>query len=258
MTRWGAWLAGAIEAGGRTQPPTTLELVSTIRGTTMPIEALIFDFDGLIVDTETPAFESWRTIYREYGVELPLEVWQHAIGTNSFDTYAYLEQLVGRPLDRATVMELRMRHKRELSADQPLLQGVEQVLADARGLGLKLAVASSSDRAWVVGWLERHAIRQHFACVLTADDVERVKPDPALFLTAAACLGVAPAACVVFEDSANGILAAKAAGMRVVAVPGPITRQLVLPPADLTIGSLDELPLQELLARLEQPGVPAP
>jgi HAD superfamily hydrolase (TIGR01509 family) len=223
----------------------------------MPIEALIFDFDGLIVDTETPAFESWRTIYREYGVELPLEVWQHAIGTNSFDTYAYLEQLVGRPLDRAAVMELRMRRKRELSANQPLLQGVEQIITDARKMGLKLAVASSSDRAWVVGWLERHNLRRWFTCVLTADDVERVKPDPALFLAAAACLGVAPAACVVFEDSANGILAAKAAGMRVVAVPGPITRQLVLPPADLTIGSLDELPLRELLVQLAQPR-PAP
>jgi HAD superfamily hydrolase (TIGR01509 family) len=217
-----------------------------------PIRALIFDFDGLLVDTETPALASWQAIYAEHGHALPLDIWQGALGTShGFDALAHLEGLLGRPFpDGAAVRERRERLKAELSASQPLLPGVEAVLAEAEALGLPKGVASSSSRRWVEGWLARHAILGRFACVRTKDDVAVTKPAPDLFLAAAACLGAPPAACLVFEDSPNGILAARAAGMRVVAVPGAVTRQVPLPPADLRLESLDELPLAEVLARL--------
>jgi HAD superfamily hydrolase (TIGR01509 family) len=215
------------------------------------IHALIFDFDGLLVDTETPAFESWRVLYGEYGHELSLDLWQGALGTSQgFDALVHLEALLGRALDRAADMARRRKLKADMSAEQPLLPGVLEILAQARPLGLPCAVASSSDRAWVEGWLERHAIRSAFACVRTADDVALTKPAPDLFLSAAACLGVLPADCLVFEDSPNGILAARAAGMRCVAVPGAVTRQLALPPADLVLPALDALPLIEIIARV--------
>ncbi len=214
------------------------------------IQALIFDFDGLLVDTETPAFESWWMLYGEYGHDLALDLWQGALGTNQgFDALDHLESLLGRALDRVANMAHRRQLKAELSAEQPLLPGVVEILAQARALGLPCAVASSSDRAWVEGWLERHAVRPAFACVRTADDVAMTKPAPDLFLSAAAYLGVPPAACLVFEDSTNGILAARAAGMRCVAVPGAVTRQLTLPPADLVLPALDALPLIEILTR---------
>jgi HAD superfamily hydrolase (TIGR01509 family) len=214
------------------------------------IQALIFDFDGLLVDTETPAFESWRILYREYGHDLSLDLWQGALGTNQgFDALDYLESLLGRALDRAADTARRRQLKTELSAEQPLLPGMLEILAQARALGLPCAVASSSDRAWVEAWLERHTIRSAFACVRTADDVALTKPAPDLFRSAAACLGVLPADCLVFEDSPNGILAAGAAGMRCVAVPGAVTRQLLLPPADLVLPALDALPLIEILAQ---------
>jgi HAD superfamily hydrolase (TIGR01509 family) len=215
------------------------------------IDALIFDFDGLLVDTESPAFASWQALYAEYGYELSLELWKDAIGTNrGFDTIAHLATLVRKPLDRAEVLARRQELKHELSMGQPLLPGVLELLEQARAMGLSCAVASSSDRAWVTGWLDQHGIAGHFACVRTADDVAETKPAPDLFLSAAACLGTLPGACLVFEDSPNGILAARAAGIRVVAVPGAITRQITLPPADLTINSLDEMPLEEILARV--------
>jgi HAD superfamily hydrolase (TIGR01509 family) len=215
------------------------------------VQALIFDFDGLLVDTETPAFESWRAIYGEHGLDLALDLWQGALGTNQgFDALDHLESLLGRPLDRAADLERRCLLKAELSAHQPLLPGASAILAQAQALGLPCAVASSSDRAWVEGWLARHAILPAFACVRTADDVQHTKPAPDLFLSAAKCLGAAPEHCLVFEDSPNGILAAHAAGMRCVAVPGAITRRLQLPPAELVLASLDALPLSEIIARV--------
>ena len=214
------------------------------------IQALIFDFDGLLVDTETPAFESWRVLYGEYGHDLSLDLWKGSLGTiHGFDPLDHLERLLGRSLDRAADMRRRRALKAAMSADQPLLPGAAAILDQAGELGLPCAVASSSDRDWVEGWLRRHAIREAFACVRTADDVIWTKPAPDLFLRAAACLGVSPSACLVFEDSPNGILAARAAGMRCVAVPGEITRQIELPPADLVLPALDTLPLAEIIAR---------
>lgn len=234
------------------------------------LTALIFDFDGLIIDTETPAFESWRLVYAELGYELSLELWQSALGTNKgFDAIAHLTSLrqpvpVGdlpseaetehaAPLamDFAALRERRQAIKQRMTEDQPLLPGVLALLDQADALGLPCAVASSSGRAWVEGWLRRHAIYERFVCVRTAEDVAHTKPDPDLFLSAAAGLGRAPAACLVFEDSPNGILAARAAGMRCVAVPGAISSLLRLPPADLVLPSLDALPLSEILARVE-------
>ncbi|MBX0327414.1 HAD-IA family hydrolase [Oscillochloris sp. ZM17-4] len=222
------------------------------------ITALILDFDGLIVDTESPALQSWQIVYAEHGQEIDLEVWQGALGTNhGFDALAHLIGLA-EAADPARGEELRARGpeilsrrqqiKAELSAAQPLLPGVTELLDQADAAGLPCAVASSSGRGWVEGWLRRHAIIGRFVCVRTADDVAYTKPAPDLFLAAAAGLGRAPAACLVFEDSPNGILAATAAGCPVVAVPGAVTARLALPPAGLRLPRLDAMPLAEIIA----------
>jgi HAD superfamily hydrolase (TIGR01509 family) len=215
------------------------------------IRALIFDFDGLIVDTETPALESWRRIYAEHGFELGLDVWAAALGTqHGFDALEHLAtQVAGVDQERAArlraeaalVLARRQELKESLSAGLELLPGVRSLLDQADALGMPCAVASSSGARWVKGWLGRLGILERFACVRTADDVTRTKPDPALFLSAAACLGAPPEQCLVLEDSPNGILAAHAAGCPVVAVPGAITGQLALPAADLLIPSLEAL-----------------
>lgn len=218
----------------------------------MTIQALIFDFDGLIFDSETAVFQGYQELYAAHGAELPRALWQTGIGSHGgFDPFAYLAEATGRPIDPDALRQEWRPRWRELCLALPLLPGVEELLAAATEAGLGRAVASSSDRAWVEGWLSHHGIREHFACVTTRDDVERVKPAPDLFLHAAACLGVAPAACLVLEDSPNGMHAARAAGMRCAAVPGPMTSDLPLPPVDTRLISLAELPLAELLARLD-------
>lgn len=220
------------------------------------IRAIILDFDGLIVDTETPAFESWRQVYREQGHDLSLELWLGSLGTNhGFDSLAYLIELIlaadpqAQP-DREALARRRQVLKRDMSLGQPLLPGVTKLLDQATSAGLPCAVASSSSRRWVEGWLREHGILERFICTRTADDVAQTKPAPDLFLQAAACLGRSPAECLVFEDSPNGILAARAAGMRVVAVPGPVARLASLPAADLQLDSLDAMDLATILELL--------
>jgi HAD superfamily hydrolase (TIGR01509 family) len=215
--------------------------------------AVVLDFDGLILDTETPIFEAWRTVYDRRGQELGLEVWQHSLGTHGgFDPYAHLGSLLGETLPHDALLEEVQALNRAACDAQPLLPGVEDLLRDARGLGLGTAVASSSTRGWVLGWLSRHAIRGLFDVLCGREDVAQVKPAPDLFLLAAVRLGVPPGGCVVFEDSPNGMRAARAAGMLCVAVPNTLTRELALPDPDLVVSSLAEVPLADILGRLQQ------
>jgi putative hydrolase of the HAD superfamily len=224
----------------------------------VPVSALIFDFDGLIIDSESPLFVIWQEIYRTHRAELTLEMWQHALGTQGgFDPYADLATRAGVTLARDEwAPRVRDEHWRRCELE-PLLPGVADRLAEAAALGLPAAVASSSGRAWVEPWLERHGLRPAFAAVCTRDDVDVVKPAPDLFLLAARRLGVAPGDCVVFEDSPNGLLAARAAGMHAVAVPNALTRPLPLPDHDLRLASLADITLADLRRRLAPDAVPA-
>jgi HAD superfamily hydrolase (TIGR01509 family) len=223
----------------------------------MPIHALIFDFDGLMVDTESPAWESWRTIYADYGVDLHIDDYAATLGANDgFDPHLHLVGLLERTAPdlavtaaaaRDELLERRKRLKDDMSAGLGLLPGVADLLTAARDRAIPLAVASSSSRRWVEGWLNRLAVRHHFSAVLTADDVQQTKPAPDLFLAAAQRLGHAPHNCLVLEDSPNGIRAAHAAGCPVVAVPGAVARQLPIPRANLQLSSLSDTRLEQLL-----------
>ena len=218
----------------------------------MAFRAVIFDFDGLIIDSESPLFDLWCDIYRTHGAELSLDRWSAALGTqHGFDPYEDLAQRAGAVLSRDEwAPRLREEHWRRCEC-LPLLPGVRERLTEARTLGLATAVASSSGAAWVRPWLERHALLPDLDAVCTRDDVAEVKPAPDLFLLAAERMGVPPAECLVFEDTPNGLLAAHRAGMWAVAVPGPLTRSLALPSPHLVLASLEEATLAELKQKLE-------
>lgn len=216
------------------------------------IRALIFDFDGILLDTETPDFEQWQVIYREHGGDLTLEQYGACIGTtiDARDPLGALERTAGRPLDREALFA---RHRdavlRALEGEPPM-PGVLDYLSDARRLGLRLGVASSSYRDWVQGNLDRLGLAPHFDCVQTRTEVPRAKPDPDLYLAALRDLGIAAHEALAFEDSPPGITAARAAGIFCVAVPNSVTRHLPIAHADLTVASLAETPLVELLKRV--------
>jgi HAD superfamily hydrolase (TIGR01509 family) len=220
----------------------------------MTIRALIFDFDGLILDTELPEFRSWEEVYAAHGCALAFDDWAACIGTADlvFSPYDDLEAKLGRPLDRAAIRAARRARWDELILAEAALPGVVGYIDDARAMGLRLAVASSSTREWVVGHLTRLGLIDAFDCVKCSDDVERTKPDPALYRAALAALGLRPEEAIVFEDSPNGVLAAKRAGLYCVAIPNALTGRLPLDHADRRLVSLADLPLATLLAEVER------
>jgi len=213
--------------------------------------AIILDFDGLVLDSETPLFDIWADIYSTHGQQLSLDDWQHALGTQGgFDPYEELVRRTEQAIDHASLEGHVSREHWRLCGEEPLLPGVRDRLAEAKALGIGTAVASSSPAAWVRPWLDRHDLSAMTDVTCTRDDVARVKPAPDLFLLAAERLKVPPEACLVFEDSPNGVRAAHAAGMPVVAVPRGLTKSLALPHPTLTIESLGAWTLPRLFERV--------
>jgi HAD superfamily hydrolase (TIGR01509 family) len=193
------------------------------------LRALVFDFDGTILDTETAEFRRWQELYEHHGLSLELGDWQQGIGTwGAYDPWAGLPDEIKADQERWEA-ELRSRLLSDLGS-QDLRPGVLRVIEDAREAGYLLAVATSSDRAWVDGWLGRHGLRACFSVLATRDDVARVKPNPELYSLATRLLGVRPEEALAIEDSLNGATAAVAAGLRVVIVPNEVTESQPFPP----------------------------
>ena len=223
----------------------------------MPVRAFLFDFDGLLLDTEFASRAGWQFLYREHGHELPEDLWATLVGTTHapWDPMTHLEELVGSPLEREALNERRYAHEIALIEAEELRPGIVQYLAAAREHGLKRAIVSSSSRRWVDMHLERLEEAVGWDAICTADgDPVRAKPAPTLYLEALAALDVAAGEAVAFEDSPNGVLAAKAAGIFCVAVPNEVTRDLGLDEAgaDLVLDSLADLPPETLFARLAE------
>jgi HAD superfamily hydrolase (TIGR01509 family) len=224
------------------------------------IRALIFDLDGLLLDTESTDFAAWEHVYRQRGVALPRDRWQQAIGSDGsrFDPLEYLRARLGGSLDEVELQRARRRHRDALITRLGPCEGVAERLAEARALGLRLAVASSSEREWVEAHLARIGLRRAFDALRCREDVPRVKPDPALYLQALSALGVEAQEAVAFEDSPNGVAAALAAGLRCVAVPGPMTRGIEFGGVHLQLESLGDLALDAILERLGVDAGPRP
>ncbi len=219
------------------------------------IKALIFDFDGLIMDTESSLVDGWKELYAEYGQEFPLQVWiREVIGTTSatFDPAANLATLTGRDLDLAALHARVENYHLEKLETLSALPGVTSYLETARQLGLRLAVASSSDRAWVEGHLRKLGLLEFFEVIKCREDVRQIKPAPELFLATLEALKLPTDQAIVLEDSLNGVLAARQAGLCVVAVPNIITAQATFEGVCLVLTSLADMPLKDLLRRIEK------
>jgi len=216
------------------------------------IKALIFDFDGLIFDTETPLFEAWRECYDAHGHQLELEQYAAFVGTDEsvFDPVSDLENRHLEQIDWGHWNQKRSESIREALCDQRPLPGIAECLEEAADNGLPCAVASSSPRSWVEPLLNKLKLGHHFQSTHCLDDVKKPKPDPELFQQAAKDLDVEACEALVFEDSLNGLEAAVSAGMPCVVIPSSVTKHLEFPEASLRLGSLAEMSLAEILTRL--------
>ena len=213
-------------------------------GKSKMLKAFIFDFDGLILDTETTEYQSWQEIYADYGVEMAIDTWADCIGRprGHFDAYAHLEMECGHKIDRDVVRAKRRKRNAELIAAQSILPGILDYIVYAHQHGIKLAIASSSDRKWVKGHLDRFQLTKNFDVIVCEEDTKNHKPSPEPYLQVLRLLKVRASEAVAFEDSPNGIKAAKAAGIFCIAVPNEVTRQLKIQEADIIVNSLDKLP----------------
>jgi putative hydrolase of the HAD superfamily len=217
------------------------------------IKALIFDFDGLVLDTETPEYTALNKVYNEYGQNLSVEMYGLVVGSdydNRFEPASHLQQLIGKPMDVDSFWKKVNGYRMDLIGKAPLLPGVESYIREGKALGLKLAVASSSPHAWVDGHLKRLGLYRYFDVIKCSNDVVNIKPHPDLFLAALKALQVQADEAVIFEDSANGVVAARKAGIRVVVVPNPITSHMKFEGETLRLRSMADLPLGDLLSRL--------
>jgi beta-phosphoglucomutase-like phosphatase (HAD superfamily) len=216
--------------------------------------SLIFDFDGLLVDTESTALQAWREHFAVHDLVFPLEVWHRFIGSQG-SQQAMLDAMRTGGLefvDADLLAQWRSRHNGIVDIEM-LRPGVEAFLDEATAVGAPMAIASSATRDWLEHHLSRLGIRDRFQAVC-ARDSGRVKPAPDIYLAALAATGGDAANAVAFEDSPNGIRAAKAAGLYCVAVPNPVTAELPLDEADLRVESFAELSVSDLVRRL--PGGP--
>ncbi|MEY2449706.1 MAG: hypothetical protein QOH79_3182 [Acidimicrobiaceae bacterium] len=201
----------------------------------------MFDFDGLICDTETSSFETAREIYAEHGVELTVAQWQSRIGTHGRHWLADLEAALGPLSDRDGLTERRRLAHHERLLAEAALPGVAEFTARAVAAGLVLAVASSSSAGWVTDHLDRLGLLDRFSAISTSENGVPAKPDPEVYRLALEAIGIDASEAAAFEDSPNGIAAAKAAGLYCVAVPNRMTTGLDLTAADVIAPSFLEL-----------------
>lgn len=241
---------GDHSATGRGRLETTGCVLTPMKKGGADLKALIFDFDGLIVDTEMPEYLSWREVYEANGAVLTMKDWLVAVGAvGAFDPRAELEKRTGVAFDWPVIDMERRQKLTHCQLAQPILPGVRELMKRGRELGYRIGVTSNSTAPWVEGGLERLGLRGLVDAVRTVETVSRPKPAPDVYLALLADLGgnvdFDPTHTLVFEDSAPGIHAAKAAGLTVIAVPSALTRQQDLSMADETVESLAEFSLPE-------------
>ena len=215
----------------------------------MPNLAIVFDFDGVVLDTETPLYTSWEEMYSRHGVHLDIEQFATYIGgADYFDFHANLEQQTGLTFDRQHLMEERRALYRQHVTGSTVLPGVQDYLSEARTRRFGIGLASNSDIGWVGSNIKELGLYEEFDVLKTRDDVVNVKPNPEIYIATLHDLKTDPKHAIAIEDSASGVAAAKSAGLFTVAVPNPITRYHNLDRADVILDSLATTPFSDLAA----------
>lgn len=216
----------------------------------MGIDALVFDFDGLLMDTETTSLRAWQYLWRWHGLELDTGTFfaPHG-GDMTAERYAALAAAVGPGYDQAASHARRMAYRKELYAALALADGLDSWLDDARDRGLRLAVASSSPREWIEDHLGRIGYLDRFELMACGDEVRAPKPAPDVYRLALTKLDVPADRAVAFEDTVHGVAAAKGAGLRCVAIPHPHADPALFTAADLVLTSAGDLSLTAALTK---------
>lgn len=218
------------------------------------IQVVIFDFDGTIIDTETPWFQAYEKVYEEYGFALSMEDWSKCIGTtfDAFNPELNLLTLLNNKVDASEIKGKTKRYYEQLMLTQRVRPGIVQCLNDAKTMGLGIAIASSSRLEWIKGYLVEHALLRYFEVIITADVVGKVKPDPELYNRVLSHFNCEARMALAFEDSPNGLKAANAADVHCVVVPNDVTCNLDFGGHEFVVKDLSKTTLSELMKKLAE------
>lgn len=205
---------------------------------------LIFDMDGVLVNTEAMCYRVWKNIFAELGVEINMEIYRCCIGASDNVLLESVWRNCGKDFrGRTDLLDLYDRRKLQEIAEHgvPPIPGAAETLRALQARGYRMAVASASPPSHIRLCLEKVGLLPCFEVLFSGEEVERTKPAPDVFLAAAAAMGAVPADCTVVEDSTNGTLAAKAAGMRCIGFVNPDSGDQCLDAADVLIHRFAEL-----------------
>ncbi|WP_336785475.1 HAD family hydrolase [Paenibacillus sp. MMO-177] len=213
------------------------------------MKAIVFDFDGLIIDTETVWYHAYKEVLQGYNVDFPLEVFVKCIGTDDATLNAFIEDKLGLENIEIIMKLTKENHKSRMEL-LDIREGVREYLIEAKNLGLKIGLASSSSRQWVEGFLKQLHILDYFEVIKTGDQVEKVKPDPTLYIKTLEALNINANEAIAFEDSANGARAAIAAGLKCVIVTNEVTKEINFEKFHLRINSMREMSLSQVISHI--------
>lgn len=212
------------------------------------IRALVFDFDGLILDTESSLIGAYEDVYRAHGHPFDRDLFHRSVGVAdySFDPW----QVFGKDIDRAALDAKRRARNRERDLLLPILPGAAELIDEGVAQGLKLGLASNSTHPHVEGHLARLGLLDRFTFIACREDVPSPKPEPDMYRLVLNRFGLRGHEAIAFEDSNTGSTAAKRAGLWVVAAPNPSTRHHDFSHVDRVVDALSEISLPQLLKEL--------
>ncbi|GGP07043.1 HAD family hydrolase [Oceanobacillus neutriphilus] len=217
------------------------------------IKAAIFDFDGLILDTETAWFDAYKEVLRsQFQFDLPLGEFVKCVGSDDTILFSYLQNKLNSQLNVQSIRDEARKLHSQFVRDAKAREGVTDYLKDAKDEGLTVALATSSTTEWATTHLTNLNLLSYFDFLVTQDMVERVKPAPDIFLKTLEKLDLEAREAVVFEDSLNGLIAAQEVDLPTVIIPNPVTAALPFENYHLKLNSMTDMPLHEILKTLNR------
>lgn len=207
------------------------------------MKAVIFDFDGTIVDTETLWVDVYQEIIKEkYNVSIPISIFEACVGTVDDALYDYLVTFVDATITRQQLSPIAEKNVDKKLCELMPRQGVIELLTSLRDSGYRLAIASGSQRKWIDLFLKQHHLNTYFEEICCADDVENVKPHPDIYLATLQALNLQPEQCFAIEDSINGSLAALSAKILCYIVPNEVTKHSTFPQGTIRVNHFSDIP----------------
>lgn len=214
------------------------------------IRALVFDFDGLIVDTESPLIDAYGDVHAAHGKAFDRAEFLRSVGHVDFTFDPW--RAFGAGIDESALEAERHVHNKRRTLAQPVLPGAGELITAARAAGLTLAVASNSSHGHVEGHLQRLGLHANFSFFACRGDAPSPKPEPDLYKLVLNQFGLRGHEAIAFEDSHTGSIAAKRAGLHTVAVPNGVTASHEFDHVDLRLLSLAEITLEGLIERFSR------